>query len=48
MQLGHEILEEELAKPPKKQNRRLIQEMTKILYGEGSSKKSKNANERSN
>jgi hypothetical protein len=48
MQLGHEILEEELAKPPKKQNRRLIQEMTEILYGEGPSKKSKNANERSN
>ncbi len=41
MQLGHEILEEELAKPPGKQNRRLIREMTEILYGDGSSKKSK-------
>ena len=40
MQLGHEILEEELAKPPGKQNRRLIREMTEILYGDGSSKKS--------
>ncbi|MDH4264719.1 MAG: hypothetical protein OEW45_03685 [Deltaproteobacteria bacterium] len=43
MQLGHEILEEELAKPPRKQNRRLIQEMTEILYGEEPSKNPKNA-----
>jgi len=41
IQLGHEILEKELAKPPGKQNRRLIREMTEILYGDGSSKKSK-------
>jgi hypothetical protein len=42
MQLGHEILEEELAKPPEKQNRRLVQEMREILYGEVPSMKSKN------
>lgn len=42
MQLGHEILEEELAKPPEKQNRHLVQEMREILYGDVSSKKSKN------
>ena len=41
MQLGHEILEEELAKPPGKQNRRLIREMMEILYGDEFSKKSK-------
>lgn len=41
MQLGREILEEELAKPPAKQNRRLIREMTEILYGDESGKKSK-------
>ena len=41
MQLGHQALEEELAKPPEKQNRRLIQEMTEILYGDVSHKKSK-------
>jgi hypothetical protein len=41
MQLGHQVLEEELAKPPEKQNRRLIQEMTEILYGDVSHKKSK-------
>jgi hypothetical protein len=42
MELGHAMLEEELAKPPQKQNRRLIQELTDILYGEGAGKKSKN------
>ena len=41
MQIGHEALQKELAKPPEKQNRRLIQEMTEILYGPGSSEKSK-------
>ncbi|MBU1206582.1 MAG: hypothetical protein KKH04_06610 [Proteobacteria bacterium] len=43
MQLGQEILEEELAKPPRKQNRRLIREMTEILYGEGPSKNPRKA-----
>lgn len=43
LQMGHEILKEELAKPPEKQNRRLIQEMTEILYGDVSGKKSKSA-----
>ena len=42
-ELGHEMLKEELAKPPKKQNRRLIQELTEILYGEGPGRKLKNA-----
>ncbi len=41
MQLGHQVLEEELAKPPEKQNRRLIQEMTEILYGDVSNSKKK-------
>jgi hypothetical protein len=41
LQLGHEILEKELAKPPEKQNRRLIREMQEILYGDVSGKKSK-------
>ncbi len=34
MELGRAILEEELAKPREKQNRQLIQEMRKILYGD--------------
>jgi hypothetical protein len=34
MQLGNEILKEELAKPPERQNHRLIQEMAVILYGD--------------
>jgi hypothetical protein len=41
IQMGQEILEEELAKPLAKQNRRLIQEMTEILYGDVSAKKPK-------
>jgi hypothetical protein len=40
MQLGHDILEEELTKPPSKQNRRLVQEMREILYGDVTGKKS--------
>ncbi len=42
MQLGYEILEKELAKPPEKQNRQLVREMQEILYGDVSGKKSKN------
>jgi hypothetical protein len=42
MQLGQDILEEELAKPPEKQNRHLVQEMREILYGDVTSKKPKN------
>ena len=34
LQLGEEALKEELAKPPEKQNRRFIQEMGEILYGD--------------
>ena len=34
LQLGQEVLEEELAKPPGKQNRLLIQEMGVALYGD--------------
>ncbi len=41
LQLGQEALEEELAKPPEKQNRRLIEEMKESLYGDVSGKKSK-------
>jgi hypothetical protein len=41
MELGQEVLDKELAKPPEKQNRRLIQEMTEILYGDESGKKTK-------
>ena len=38
-QLGEEMLAEELAKPPGKQDKRLIQELTEILYGDASGKK---------
>ena len=41
IQMGQEILEEELAKPLAKQNRRLIQEMKEILYGDVAGKRSK-------
>jgi hypothetical protein len=41
LQIGQEILDEELAKPPGKQNRSLILEMTEILYGKISPKKPK-------
>ena len=41
LQLGQEVLEEELAKPPEKQNRQLIQEMGEILYGDVSGRKPK-------
>ena len=34
LQLGQEALQEELAKPPEKQNPRLIQEMGVTLYGD--------------
>jgi hypothetical protein len=38
-QLGEELLEKELAKPPEKQNQKLIQELREALYGEGGDKK---------
>jgi hypothetical protein len=38
-QLGEEMLEQELAKPPAKQDKRLIQELREILYGDASGKK---------
>jgi hypothetical protein len=38
-QLGEEMLAQELAKPPGKQDKRLIQELTEILYGDASGKK---------
>ena len=41
LQLGRQILEEELAKPPEKQNRLLIEEMGIILYGDVSKHKIK-------
>jgi hypothetical protein len=40
LQLGQEVLEEELAKPPEKQDGHLIQEMGEILYGDVSGRKS--------
>jgi len=43
LQLGQEVLEEELAKPPEKQNRRLIQEMREALYGDVYGQKSRQA-----
>jgi hypothetical protein len=38
-QLGEELLERELAKPPEKQDQRLIQELREVLYGDGANKK---------
>ncbi len=40
-QLGEELLEKELAKPPEKQDRRLIQDLREALYGDVSGKKGK-------
>jgi hypothetical protein len=40
LEMGREVLEKELAKPPEKQDQRLIKEMTEILYGDVSGKKS--------
>jgi hypothetical protein len=42
-QLGREMLEKELAKPPEKQNRRLIKELEENLYGDISGQKDKEA-----
>jgi hypothetical protein len=42
-QMGQEILEKELAKPPEKQNRRLIKELRENLYGDISGQKDKKA-----
>ncbi len=38
LQLAREMLDQELAKPPKKQNKKLIQELNDILYGDLSAK----------
>ncbi len=38
-QLGQEMLEKELAKPPEKQNRQLIKELGENLYGDRSAQK---------
>jgi hypothetical protein len=38
-QLGEEMLAQELAKPPAKQDKRLIQELQEVLYGDASGKK---------
>jgi len=40
LEMGREVLQEELAKPPEKQDHRLIKEMREILYGDVSGKKS--------
>ncbi len=37
-ELGEEMLAQELAKPPGKQDKRLIQELQEILYGDASGK----------
>jgi hypothetical protein len=42
-QLGQEMLEKELAKPPEKQDRRLIKELGENLYGDISGQKDKEA-----
>ncbi len=42
-QLGQEMLEKELAKPPEKQDRRLIKELGDNLYGDISGQKGKEA-----
>jgi hypothetical protein len=42
-QLGQEMLEKELAKPPGKQNLRLIKELGENLFGEVSGRKAKEA-----
>ena len=42
-ELGQEMLEKELAKPPEKQNRRLIKELGENLYGDISGQKDKKA-----
>jgi hypothetical protein len=42
-QLGQEMLEKELAKPPEKQNRRLIKELGENLYGDISGQKDREA-----
>ncbi len=42
-QLGQEMLEKELAKPPEKQDRRLIKELEANLYGDISGRKDKEA-----
>ncbi len=47
LQLGQEMLEKELAKPPEKQDRRLIKELGENLYGDISGQKDKKAQETS-
>jgi hypothetical protein len=44
-QLGEEMLAQELAKPPAKQDKRLIQELQEILYGDGSGRKTQTIRE---
>ena len=47
-QLGEELLQKELAKPPEKQDQRLIQELREVLYGDGANKKLKTSKEQEN
>jgi hypothetical protein len=44
-QLGEEMLAEELAKPPAKQDKKLIQDLQEILYGDASGKKAQTIKE---
>jgi Domain of unknown function (DUF4124) len=47
-QLGEELLAKELAKPPEKQDQRLIQELREALHGDVAEKKGKNPEETKN
>ncbi len=38
LQMAREMLDQELAKPPKKQNQKLIRELNDVLYGDVSGK----------
>lgn len=47
-QLGEELLEKELAKPPEKQDQRLIHELRETLYGDATNKKAQDAKDKEN
>ncbi len=43
LQMAQEMLDEELAKPPKSQNQKLIRELNEVLYGDVSGMKAKSS-----
>jgi hypothetical protein len=47
-QLGEELLEKELAKPPEKQDQRLIQELRETLYSDAANKKAQASKDKEN